>query len=283
MKIKITADSTCDLPADLLARYDIAIAPLTVLINDQPHHDGIDVVPDDLFHAVESGGSVKTAAVNVFEYTELFKGCLAEYDAVIHINIGSAFSACHLNACQAAKALGNVWVVDSASLNNGQALLAVDAAEMAEAGMAPQAIVEALEAEIPLVDGSFLLNQVDYLYRGGRCSGVEAVGAKLLHIHPTIELIGGRMTVGKKYRGSFDRCVEHYVLDRLENLDDIDLARAFIAHSPCTPGLVEHVQDWLTTRAGFQQIYPARAGSTICTHCGPNTLGVMFKRKTPKK
>lgn len=282
MRIKITADSTCDLPLELLERYHVSIAPLTVLINDQPHRDGLDVVPEDLFRTVEAGGTVKTAAVNAFEYTEFFRRCLDGYDALIHINIGSNFSACHLNAIQAAKDFPNVWVVDSASLSNGQALLLVDAAEMAEEGMAPQAIVAALDAEAPLVDGSFVVNTIDYLYRGGRCSGVEAVGAKLLHIRPCIELLGGKLQVGKKYRGSLERCLEHYVLDRLADRAQIDFSRVFIAHAHCSPEIVAHVRSLLERHANFRHIHEAVAGSTICTHCGPSTLGIMFKRKAPK-
>ena len=283
MKIRITADTTCDLPGILQEQHHVALSPLTVLVNDQPHHDGVDVTPNALFHAVEQGGTVKTAAVNTFEYIEFFQRQLEGYDALIHLNIGREFSACYMNACQAAKKFNNVYVVDTGSLSCGQALLVMDAVDMAESGMEPEAIVSRLCENAKLVDGSFVVNEIDYLYRGGRCSGVEAVGAKLLHIRPCIELESGKLHVGKKYRGGFEHCLEHYVLDRLQNAEDIDNSRVFLVHAACDEKTILHVSNLLAQHASFKETHIAVAGSTICTHCGPRTLGIMFKRKTMKQ
>ena len=192
------------------------------------------------------------------------------------------FSACYDNACQAAKQCGNVYVVDSGNLSVGLGMMALDAVEMARAGKTPQEIVQALEAERDLIDTSFVLDQVDYLRNGGRCSGVAAVGAKLLHIKPCIEVEKGVMVVGKKYRGSFARCLEHYVKDKLEDRSQVDFSRVMLAYSPCEPGVAEQMLNYLGTVAEFKETLVCTAGSTICCHCGPNTLGIIFKRKTPK-
>ena len=282
MKIRITADTTCDLPKDWCEKYHVALSPLTVLVNDVPHHDGVDVTPEDLFHAVENGGTVKTAAVNAYEYEEFFRENLNGYDALIHLNIGSKFSACHANALQAAKKFPNVHVVDTGSLTVGQSVLILDAVEMIERGMDASAIAEELRRSTNLIDVSFVVNTIDYLYRGGRCSGVEAVGAKLLRIHPCIELTDGKLHVGKKYRGSLEHCLEHYVLDRLEDKENIDFSRVFLVHASCSQKILDHTIALLKEHGSFQDTYFAVAGSTICTHCGPGTLGVVFKRKMPK-
>lgn len=282
MKIRVTADSTCDLSPELRASYGITVAPLTVMLGDEAFHDGVNVTPNDIITAVETGKTCKTAAVNVYEYEELFRRMLDDCDAVIHLCIGKKFSVCYDNACQAAEQCGNVYVVDSGNLTVGLGMMALDAVEMARRGKQPQEIVQALESERNLIDTSFLLDQVEYLRNGGRCSSVAAVGAKLLQIKPSIEVENGAMGVGKKYRGSFARSLEHYIKDKLEDQEQIDRSRVILAHSPCDPGIVEQAKAYLASAANFQETYVCAAGSTICCHCGPNTLGIIFKRKTPK-
>ena len=169
---------------------------------------------------------------------------------------------------------GNAYVVDSGNLSAGLGMMALDAVEMARAGKTPQEIVQALEAERDLIDTSFVLDQVDYLRNGGRCSGVAAVGAKLLHIKPCIEVEKGVMVVGKKYRGSFARCLEHYVKDKLEDRSQVDFSRVMLVYSPCEPGVAEQMLSYLGTVAEFKETLVCTAGSTICCHCGPNTLGL---------
>lgn len=282
MNIKICADSTCDLSPEMLARLDVTLSPLSVLVDDEVFHDGLDITPASIFEASESGKTVRTTAVNTYEYEELFRACLKKYDAVIHISLSKAFSASYGNACQAAKNFTNVYVVNSRNLSTGSGLMVMDAVRMARDGMAPEDIVRALEAETSLVDASFVIEQVDYLHRGGRCSGVEAVGAKLLHIKPSIEVIDGKMAVGKKYRGSFERCLEHYVADKLADTETIDLSRVFITHSACSDEIVALVRRLVADKAPFKEIEVTTAGCTISTHCGPGTLGILFKRTQPK-
>lgn len=283
MRIRVSADSTCDLSEALCARFDITLAPLTIMVGARAYHDGVDIHPADIFRAVEGGQKVSTAAVNQAEYETLFRRLLQNADAVIHICIGSGFSACYQNAQAAAARVENVWVLDSCNLTTGSGHLALDAVKMAREGRVPEEIMAALEKEVPLIDSSFVVSTTDYLYKGGRCSGLEAFGAKLLHIRPSIELTDGAMKPGKKYRGSFHLALEHYLKDKLANPEDIDPSRVFITHSPCDAEIVPFVREEMQKRIPFGEVYETDAGCTVSTHCGPGTLGILFKRRQPKR
>ncbi|QBK27016.1 DegV family protein [Ureibacillus thermophilus] len=281
--IKITADSTCDLSPEIIKQFDISLIPLHVLIDDEDFRDGIDIEPKDIFRYVgQEGKSCKTAAVNTFEYENFFKEFSPKYDAVIHISLGSGFSSCYQNAKIASEQFDNVYVVDSQNLSTGSGHIVYEAALLAQGGVQAEEIVKHLEELVPKVDASFVINTMEYLRKGGRCSGVEAFGATLLRIKPSIEVVGGKMIVGKKYRGNFDRCIVNYVKDRLENNDDIDYSRVFITHSYCSPETVQKVREAVETYAKFDEIIETTAGCTISTHCGPNTLGILYKRKSKK-
>lgn len=281
--IKITADSTCDLSPEIIKQFDISLIPLYVLIDDEDFRDGIDIEPKDIFRYVsQEGKSCKTAAVNTFEYENFFKEFSPKYDAVIHISLGSGFSSCYQNAKIASEQFDNVYVVDSQNLSTGSGHIVYEAALLAQGGVQAEEIVKHLEELVPKVDASFVINTMEYLRKGGRCSGIEAFGATLLRIKPSIEVVGGKMIVGKKYRGNFDRCIVNYVKDRLENNDDIDYSRVFITHSYCSPETVQKVREAVETYAKFDEIIETTAGCTISAHCGPNTLGILYKRKSKK-
>jgi DegV family protein with EDD domain len=233
--IKITADSTCDLSAEILERFGIEIVPLHVVVDTEDYRDGVDITPIGIVNRVENEGQIcKTAAVNAFEYQELFSKLASKYDAVIHINLGSQFSSCYQNANIAAQEFDNVYVIDSQNLSTGHGHVVYEAALMAEQGLSAPEICSKLEELIPRVDASFVISKLDYLYKGGRCSGLEAFGARLLKIKPCIEVVDGEMVVGKKYRGSFERSLELYVKDRLADKDEIDYSRVFITHCLCS-------------------------------------------------
>ena len=279
MKIRMTADSTCDLSPELLRKYDIALAPLSVIIDGEVFHDGVDVTPRDVFRAADAGKSVRTAAVNAYEYKEFFGKQLRHCDQLVHICISSEFSTCYADACEAAAETGNVFVVDSRNLSTGSGLLALEGVEMAEKGMDGEAVAEALRGKTGLVDTSFVVRTIDYLRRGGRCSGLEALGAKMLHIRPSIVVRDGKMHPGDKYRGRYEHYLKHYIEDLLENDSNIDFNRVFITHSPSEEGLVRFAIDTVKSYGLFREVLETMAGCTICTHCGPDTLGLMFMNK----
>ncbi|MEA4901751.1 DegV family protein [Desulfitobacterium sp.] len=281
--IKITADSTCDLSPEILKAMDITLVPLSIIMNDKDFHDGVDITPAYIFNSVERQETeCKTAAVNVYEYECLFNELSPRYEAVIHICLSSGFSTCYQNAVLASRKFENVYVVDSRNLSSGSGLIVLDAAEMAREGNEPEEICRSLEMSVPKVDASFVIDRLDYLYKGGRCSGLEVVGAKLLQIKPCIEVVDGKMKVGKKYRGSFEHCLENYVKDRLISSEDIDYSRVFITHPMCSPETIARVRETICRYADFDEIIETNAGCTISSHCGPNTLGILFKRKHRK-
>jgi len=277
MSIKITATSTCDLPHELLERYQITMVPLYVSFGGNTYKDGLDAGPEDIFRHVEGGGQLpSTAAVNIADYQELFAGLSPKYDAVLHITIGSEFSSCYQNALVAAADYPNVYVVDSRNLTTGQGMLAIEAAIAAERGDGIEDILRLLDSLIGKVDTTFVVDKLDYLAKGGRCSSVVALGANLLKLKPCIVLADGKMTVGKKYRGAFDKVLPDYVRDQLDG-KDVRTDRIFIVHTRCDPAIPPAVEQ-VVREYGFREIIHAVAGCTISCHCGPNTLGVIFLR-----
>ena len=280
MKIRMTADSTCDLTPELIRKYEIGVVPLSVVIDGEVFHDGVDVTPRDIFRAAEAGKSVRTAAVNTFEYKEFFKKQLKKCDQLVHVCLGSGFSSCYSDAMEASREVGNVFVVDSRNLSTGSGLLVLEGLRMIREGAEDgKAVAEALQAKTGLVNASFVLRTVDYLRRGGRCTGLEALGAKMLHIRPSIVVQDGKMRPGEKYRGRFEHYLKHYIEDLLENDSNIDFQRVFVVHSPSEDGLARFAIDTVKSYGLFREVLEAMAGCTICTHCGPDTLGLMFMNK----
>lgn len=279
MKIKLTADSTCDLSAECIRRCNVQIVPLGVVQDGRMHKDGVDICPEDIFAFVQQGGEIpKTAAVNAQEYREIFKQALAEYEAVIHINISAEFSCCYQNACKAAEGLP-VYCVDSRNLSTGSGLLVMHAAQrIAQGQMDAEAIADELRAMTDRVEASFVVDTLSYLRKGGRCSALAALGANMLRLHPCIEVRGGAMGVGKKYRGSFERVIRQYAQERLQGRTDLDRSRVFVTHSQCEPEVVQSVVDVVRATDAFDEIIVTQAGCTISCHCGKGTLGVLFLR-----
>lgn len=279
MSIKITSDSTCDLSPELLQRYDIDLIPLSIIKGGAPYKDGLEITPADIARHVDRGGDLPTTtAVSVGEYAERFAPLSARHEAVIHINIGSNFSSCYQNACIAAEDFDNVYVVDSQNLSTGQGHVVLEAALAAEAGMEAADIITYLHGLIPRVEASFIINRLDYLAKGGRCSTVAMLGANLLKLKPCIDVKEGNMEVTGKFRGSFAKCALEYVRARLKNRDDLELDRIFITHSSTDQEIVEAVRQEIAKYAPFQEILETRAGCTVFSHCGPNTLGILFLR-----
>ncbi len=280
MNIKVTTDSTCDLSPELLSQYDITLTPLSVIRDGQAYQDGVDITPEIIYRHVDSGGSLcSTSAVNVDSYRTVFGKFSSNYDAVIHVTIGSLFSACYQNATIAAAAYSNVYVVDSMNLSTGQGHLVIEAAQLAAQGLSAMEICSHLNAMRSRVNASFILDRLDYMQKGGRCSAVTLLGSKLLKIKPCIAVKDGAMGMVDKYRGKFDKCVEKYVKDILKDRKDLRLDRVFITHTPVPDGAVEVARETIRKYAEFQNIYETTAGSTIACHCGPGTLGVLFITK----
>ena len=280
VNVNISADSTCDLSSELIARYGIAIAPLYIVDGEQTRRDSVDITREDLFRMVEQEGKkFTTAAVNVDDYRALFSELRKDGSEVVHFTISSDMSSCYQNACLAAQELGGVYVVDSRSLSSGIALLVLDAAEMAQEGMSAEQIFHILEEKKQKLDVSFVLETLEYLSRGGRCSSLAAFGANLMQIRPCIEVRDGKMGVGKKYRGQLTRCMVKYIRERLSEPDTLDLRRIFYTDSGLDEESRRTLEDAIRECAPFEEILHGDAGCTISNHCGPHCMGILFYHK----
>ena len=280
MNIKITSDSTCDLSPAQLAEHDIALARLTVVKGGEAFLDGETIVPADIFAHVAAGGDLcSTTAYNVGEYQALFAKYAEQYDGIIHINIGSGFSSCHQNARLAAEDFPNVRVIDSMNLSSGQGHVVLEACRLAKTCQSLDEIEEKLNAFAPRVEASFLLDQLKYMVKGGRCSSAAALGANLLNLKPCIEVRDGKMSVVKKYRGNYAKCLANYVKDRLADREDIVRDELFLTYTPVTDECLTAVKAAIEEHGHFNTVYETTAGCTVSCHCGPATLGVLFVRK----
>ena len=278
--IKIISDSTADLPRELIEKYDIQVLPLTVTLGEKSYKDGLEISAKDIFKFYDETKNLpKTSAVSVLEYTEAFTSWVEKGYDVIHFTISSTMSACYQNACIAAVELGHVWSIDSANLSSGIGLLVVKAAELAAKGESAEVIAREIAEAKTKVDASFILNQLEFLHKGGRCSSVAALGANLLKLKPCIEVREGKMGVAKKYRGAYEKCALEYVRDRLENNDNIDTKRIFITWAGLDEKLIKEIHKEVNKCKKFDEIIVNEAGSTITGHCGPGTFGVLYFRK----
>ncbi|MDY4541985.1 MAG: DegV family protein [Candidatus Ventricola sp.] len=277
MSVKIIADSTCDLPEALLTQYDITILPLSIVKDGQFYRDRIEITPQDVFAHVDAGGALcSTAAVNVSEFTDCFAQYSSRYDAVICITLSAEMSSCYQNACLAAASFSNVYAVDSRNLSSAQGLIALDAARLAAEGYAGHEIVRMLNEETGKVQSSFLLDRLDYMRKGGRCSAVAALGANLMHLKPCIAVKDGKMGVVKKYRGSFEHCMVQYTKELLEHSPNSRGDIAIVVHPAADRAAVDATLLTLKEDGRFKAVYEARTGCTVACHCGANTIGVMF-------
>lgn len=278
--IRLTGDSTIDLSDSLLKKYNVETVPLYINMGEDSYKDGVTVTPDDIYGYVKKTGQLpKTAAPSVDDYITFFKKQKEQYDEIIHFNISSEFSSAYQNAIIAAQEFEGVYPIDSRNLSSGSSLLLITAYDMIENGASSKEIVEEIKTLHEKVEASFIINSLKFLHKGGRCSGVAALGANVLKLKPCILVEDGKMNVGKKYRGAYDKCVREYIKDKLENRNDLNLNRIFITHTKCDPKDLELAKETILKYQPFENIMDTTAGCTITNHCGEGTLGILFVRK----
>lgn len=275
MKIAVSAESTIDLPKELLEKYAIKTVPFMITLGDMTAKDG-DITNDIIISYVNEHKVLpKTSAVNEEQFAEHFGGLLKTYDGIIHFSLSKEMSSAYNNAVAAAGKYKNVYVVDTRSLSTGIALLAIYASKLVREGVSLKEIYEKCVARVPFVQASFELKRVDYLYKGGRCSMMALLGANILRIRPQIIVKNGKMVSGKKYRGNYEHIVKCYCKDVLEEFDNPDLSVAFVTYTTASDEIVGYAMQTLKD-AGFNEVYATRAGGTITSHCGEDCLGILY-------
>lgn len=278
MKIGISAESTVDLPQELLNKYDIKTVPFGINFKDELVDDKLGI-SKEIFEFVESTKVLpKTSAIGPEQYREYFEGLKKDYDAIIHVSLSSQMSSSFNNANLVAGDTENVFVVDSKNLSTGIALLCIYARELANKNIDPKEIYEKTQARTDKLRVSFVLERLNYMYKGGRCNAVTLLGANLLKIRPEIVVSNGRMGVGKKYRGAIAKVIDNYSDDVIAAYPNADKSMVFITHSSPMPEIQESLKNKLKA-AGFKTIYDTDAGGAICSHCGPNCIGILLAEK----
>ena len=281
-KILIASDSTCDLTSELIQKNNIKILPLGVSLGEKQYKDGVDVNPDMIYDHYEKTKQLpKTAAINLYEFTEFFQKYTDEGYSIVFFTISAQMSSTCNNASLAAKEFENVYVVDTKNLSTGGGLLVLTACDMVKEGKGAKEIAETCGKLTKYVNASFVIDSLEFLHKGGRCSALAAFGANLLNLKPCIVVRDGKMGVGKKYRGSFAKTLQGYVADRIGDGSNIDLTRVFVTHAGCDEAIYQQCVEQVKALAPFKEVLVTRAGCTISSHCGRNTLGVLFIQKTP--
>jgi len=278
--IKITADSTCDLSTELLQKYDFAVCPLYIYLGEteERDHPGIDEKIYEYFRQTKK--TPTTSAASVEDYKAFFAANLPQGGSLIHFNISSELSSTHANAVAAAREFSNVYVVDSRSLSTGTAISMLRAAQYRAQGLSAAEIVERVKAEVDKVQCGFVVNSLTYLHRGGRCSGTTRLITAALHIKPQIIMQDGKMAAGKKFIGNFASCTKKYVENVFATNPNPDLSICFITHTKMAdPQIVESIRQQVLAHYPFEQVVETIAGGTVTSHCGENTIGILYGLK----
>ena len=274
-KVKIISDSTCDLSEELLAQFDVAVLPHPIVRDGELLQDNVTITPDDIYRHYEQTGGL--SAPNAYDYEMCWKHWLDEGYEIVHFTISSEMSTAYNQAMLAAEETGHVYPVDSRTLSTGIGLLVLEACDLREQGLSAEKIAAKVREDADKCQASFLVDVIEYLWKGGRCSSVAAIGANILKLKPRIDVLNGNMLSTKKYRGRTAKCFAAYADDMLKGKDNIRQNRIFITHSGIDPDIIElirtKINEW---QPDIENIYVTRAGGTISCHCGPGTLGILY-------
>lgn len=278
--VKVISDSTCDLSQELLAKYDVEIVPLHILLGDKEYEDGKSITPDEIYEWSDANNTTpKTSAAGIEQVMEAYRPHLEEGKEIVIFSIASGMSTTYNVMRMAAAELeaeDKVFVIDSANLSTGVGLQVIEAAIMAKDGKSGAEIAACIEEIKPRVHASFVVDTLTYLHRGGRCSSVAALAGGMLKLHPRIAVVDGAMKPEEKFRGKMTKVVMDYVKSMEDDLKAADTSRVFITHSGCDAAIIESVKEYLESLHVFEEILVTRAGCVISSHCGPGTLGVLF-------
>ncbi len=277
--IKICSDSCVDINKDQIEENNIFVFPLSIILDDKEYLDGVDITPKDIFSYVEKTGQLpKTAARSIEEFKAFFSNLLKDGDEVIYMGISSKLSSAYNYAIQAKEELNNnrLHIIDSKSLSTGIGLLVLYASELARGGKSCDEICKLVEEQAKFNQTSFVVDKLDFLYKGGRCSAMARFGANLLKIKPRLELIDGKIENTGKYMGKFNSVIYKYIDDMLSIHSNIKKDLCFITHTCKDLAFVEEIVEYVKNKNIFDKVVSSVAGSTISCHCGENTLGILY-------
>ena len=281
-KVIIASDSTTDLGTELAEKNSVVVLPLGITLGDKTYQDGVDITPDDIYaHYEKTGQLPKTSAANIADFTDFFEKLTADGSSVVMFTISSEMSSTFSNARLAAEDFDDVYVVDTKNLSTGGGLLVLSACDMRDDGKSAKEIADECEAIAQKIDASFVIDNLEFLHKGGRCSALTALGANLLQIKPCISVRNGKMGIERKYRGKFPVVLEKYIADQIGDASDIELDLIFVTHAGCDEELCNQCVEQVKAIAPFKEVLLTRAGCSVSSHCGRNTLGVLFIRKSP--
>lgn len=281
-KTMIFSDSTCDLPKSITDARNIIINPLTIVFGDDNKIDGVDITPDDVYaFYAKTGMLAKTTATNIAEHEEFIKSNLKDSMGAVYFTISSEMSSNNNYANVAAEEFENVYVIDSRNLSTGIGLLVLHAADLADQGKTAKEIYDEIVSMTDRVDASFIVDTLEYLHKGGRCSSIAALGANLLKLRPCIQVKDGKMSVAKKYRGKMSDVLKTYVKEKIADVDNLDGNRIFITNSGNCEEIEKELEQIVREVYPDKEIILNRAGCTVSSHCGPGTLGILMIRKRP--
>lgn len=281
-KVVLFADSTCDLETELCEQLDVHLIPYHIGLDGKEYRDNVDIHVGELYAAWRERKLLpKTSAISTGEYIDAFSPWIRDGYEIVHINLGAALSASFQNCVLAAGELEGVYPVDSKNLSAGTGHLVIEAARLRDQGLSAAEIQREITAMTSKVHVSFTLDTLEFMHAGGRCSAVTLLGANMLSLKPCIEVdnTSGSMSVGKKYRGKLMNVEKQYVKDKLAAYSDIRTDKIFITYSTIDESYVECVRQAIEEVMHFDRIYVTRASCTIASHCGPNTLGILFMTK----
>lgn len=277
MKYKITCESSADLNQEMYKKLKVPVVPFVITVGDKEYLDGVNITPQDLFDYFDKTKQLsKTSAINQATYEEFFEEQLKDCEGIIHFSISSDISSAYNNAVNASKKFKNVYIIDSRSLSSGIGLQVMYATKLRDKGVDIEEAVALINSRKDSVQISFVIDKLTYLHKGGRCSALSLLGANLLSLKPSIQVKNGKMIVGKKYVGKMQKVLDKYILDTLEEFGNPDKSLCFITYSSATPEMLEVAKNTLKKTKIFDQVIETTAGATVTTHCGPNTLGIIY-------
>jgi DegV family protein with EDD domain len=273
--INILTDSSCDLGNDLILQYQIGVIPLYVIHNDKTYRDGIDLDLRQLFDLVDKSGQLpKTSAASVAEFIAFFN----RPGENIYIGLGSPISVTYSNALMASETMEtkNTRVIDSLNLSTGIGLLLLKAADLRDQGCSAGEIALAVQACVPKVHTTFVLDRLDYVYMGGRVSSIQMIVGSMLKIQPVVAVRqDGTLGIREKVRGSRKKALDCLLADFQAHLPELDPKRVFVTHTLCDSD-AQYLVSELKKMAPIENIYITLASSIIAAHAGPGTIGILY-------